>query len=173
MAEYKISPSRSTIEILGKSSLHPIHGALRDGVLSGTIVAEVVDGSIDVTASPQGRVELPVEGLSFGNSLYDRELPKRLQTRSYPLIVVELESIEPTGASGEHHFGLTLTLHGVTKSFDERAHVEIPDGETITVIGEHTFDVRDFDIEPPKKLGMKVHPDFLVKVSLVGERAAS
>jgi hypothetical protein len=32
------------------------------------------------------------------------------------------------------------------------------------VEGEHTFDVRDFNVRPPKILMLKVNPDMMVRV---------
>jgi hypothetical protein len=44
------------------------------------------------------------------------------------------------------------------------------DDHTIRLQGERTFDVRDFGMDPPKILSLKVYPDVTVKVDLIARR---
>jgi hypothetical protein len=62
-----------------------------------------------------------------------------------------------------------LKFHGVTQREDGEVTVEVNDGRTLVIDGEQTFDVREFDIEPPKFLMLKVHPDVTVRVHVVAE----
>ena len=63
--KYHVIDAESRIEINGKSSLHPIHGELRPGGLSGSLTIE--GGTEPVPgAAPEGYLELPITGLSFG-----------------------------------------------------------------------------------------------------------
>lgn len=183
MTLYNVDPVRSSVKVSGKSSLHPMHGSARSACLSGTIEAAVEAGAIDLTCPTKGRVEFPVEQLSFGNSLYDRELPKRLDTRRYPLIVIELTAASAGGASGASggatsagasrmHLDLDLTFHGVTQHFSEDVTVRFESDDTLVVAGRHSFDVRDFGVQPPKMLGLSVKPDFDVEVELVAKAQA-
>jgi len=172
MSTWTIDDARSSVEIHGKSSLHPIHGRLRDGALSGTVEATVADGVVDTAAPVSGHVEFLMTGLSFGNSMYDRELPKRLDTAKYPLVTLDLVKIQ-VGGSDTYQVELRLALHGASVAFDEAVHAAITaDGEMLTVSGEHQFDIRQFGVEPPRMLGMKVHPDFTVNLSLAAKRDA-
>jgi len=167
-----VDAERSSLAIDGKSSLHPIHGKLRPGALSGTIEATVTDGAVDPGAPTSATLRFPVEALSFGNAMYDRELPKRMETRRYPDVVLGLDkaqAVEP----GVHQVTLSLEVHGSTVSFDETVRTAVDDdGDTLTVSGEHRFDVRQFGVEPPKLLGMKVHPEFTVHLDVVAHRQA-
>lgn len=166
MPDYRIVGERCSVEISGRSSLHDIHGKARPGAVSGKLTAAFEEGALDASTSPSGTVEVAVAQLGFGNAMYDRELPKRMDTARYPTATVTLAKMEADGA-GAYQARLALTLHGVTKEFDETVHVKVDGEDTLTVSGEHRFDIRDFDIEPPKKLGLRVHPEFTVRMTLV------
>jgi polyisoprenoid-binding protein YceI len=168
VAEYKVAAGRTSVEINGKSSLHPLHGVLRPGVMTGTFRATEAGGQLDPAQPPSAHVELPIVAFSFGNAMYDRELPKRVDADRFPTVTVDLEGFEP--AEGDQWKAtITLTVHGVAKTFEELVTVSRPDDRSISLSGSHVFDVREFGIQPPKMLGMKVHPDFTVKVEVVGE----
>lgn len=170
MAEYRVIDSESEIRIDGKSSLHPIHGQLRPGHLSGSLTIEGDGADLGPGSAWEGRLELPITAFSFGNAMYDRELPKRVEAGRYPAVTLNLEGVEPDG-DGRWRLSLSLTVHGRTKSFQQTVEVSQIAAGKLAVSGSHHFDVRDFGIEPPKMLGMKVHPEFEVTVRAVGELA--
>lgn len=167
MSTWTIVSDQSSVEIHGKSSLHPIHGRLQPGSLTGTVQATVTNGTVDTAAPVTGHIEFPMTSLSFGNAMYDRELPKRLDTQRYPTVTLDLVKIQPVH-EGAYQVALQLALHGSSVTFDEAVQATFDaDGGQLTVAGEHRFDIRDFGVEPPRMLGMKVHPDFTVRLSLV------
>lgn len=53
----------------------------------------------------------------------------------------------------------------------EDLHVE-SGGDVLTISGRHRFDMRDFDVESPRRRGMRVHPDFTVRLDITAERVA-
>lgn len=171
MAKYRVLDAESKIEINGKSSLHPIHGQLKRGHLSGALTVDGDGSTLELGSSPDGYLELPITALSFGSALYDRELPKRVEASRYPTVTLRLDGAKPEGPDA-WRLSLSLTVHGVVQSFQETVRVTRTDDGKLTVRGSHHFDVRDFGIEPPKALGMKVHPDFEVTVQAVGELVA-
>jgi polyisoprenoid-binding protein YceI len=168
---YQVVDAESRVEISGKSSLHPIHGQLRPGSLTGSLTLADDSDEPAPAAAPEGHLELPITALSFGNAMYDRELPKRVEAGRYPTVTLRLDEAKPDG-EGTWRVTLSLTVHGVTKSFQEAVRVSRGADGKLTVSGSHRFDVRDFDIQPPKMFGMKVHPDFEVTVHAVGTPAS-
>ena len=154
--------SESTVEIHANSSMHPIEGETH--AISGHAEVEVRDGEIVIDPRPSGHVELPIEELSSGHKLQDRELRRRLEAKKYPVIRYELDDV----GGGPENFKLlgTLTFHGVSRQFSEEVTARI-DGDVLFVEGEHTFDIRDFDVKPPKILTLQVHPDVRVVARLV------
>jgi polyisoprenoid-binding protein YceI len=163
---YRIVPDRSTAWIEADSSVHPIHGEANG--LEGTVEAEVNDGA--VTLGGALHLELGVDKLSSGNKLYDGEMQRRVQARRYPRIVGEAKTVTPTDEPGRYRVEGDLTFHGVTRTVQNDVRATAPDERTVVIEGEHTFDVREYGIEPPKILMLRVHPDVKVRIRVVAER---
>ncbi|MGH9066417.1 MAG: YceI family protein [Acidimicrobiales bacterium] len=162
-------PESSTVAIEAKSSLHPIHGEARG--LTGSLAADVAGGRLEEAVGASGKVELPLDKLASGNALYDRELHRRIDIRRYPTATVELSAVKESGDGGSLQMTLELTFHGITRPFDAGATLSSPDDSTLVVEGDHTFDIRDFGVQPPRILTLKVHPEVAVHARIVAERS--
>lgn len=170
MPDYHLDGAQSRIKISGKSSLHPIHGRGRPGAMSGWLRVGGDGGAPGPGAVVDGHVELPVTAIDFGSALYDRELPKRLDARRHPTVSLDLVRAEAADGS-TWRLWLSLVLHGTTLPFEECALVAWPTAGELAMSGSHHFDVRDFGLQPPKMLGMRVHPEFEVSIHVVGHLA--
>ena len=169
MARYRIVPGRSRVWIEARSSLHPIRTETTG--LEGWLDLEVHDGGqVDVAAAPGAHLELPVDQLSSGNPLEDRELRRRIDARRYPTIAGDLTLMQETGEDGRYLVEGDLTFKGVTRRYEDEMTLEAVDGEMVILAGEKSFDVRDFGMEPPRILLFKVEPDVTVKVAIVAEK---
>src|SRR5579859_6644091 len=99
MARFRIDPERSRVWVDARSSLHAIHA--ESAGLEGFVDVEVDGGGrLDLTVAPRGRLELPIDRLSSGNALEDREMRRRVDTRRYPMITGELTGITSLGQLG-------------------------------------------------------------------------
>ena len=58
---------------------------------------------------------------------------------------------------------------GVTRPYEDEMTVEASDG-TVILAGEKTFDVRDFGMQPPRILLLRVEPHVSVKVAITAEK---
>jgi len=170
MTRWIVDPQASSVTLEGKSSLHAIHGKVRAGELSGELEAELEGKQLDTTKPLRGEIRFPITSLSFGNAMYDRELPKRLDVAHHPDVVVSLDRVEQS-REGAVSLVLRLSVQGATVTFPEQVALEVQDEDTLRLSGSHRFDVRELNIEPPKMLGMKVHPEFTVQVTLSARRA--
>jgi hypothetical protein len=47
--------------------------------------------------------------------------------------------------------------------------VAVLDARTVRLMGRSTFDIRDFGMEPPRILMLRVHPEVTVRIDLVAE----
>jgi polyisoprenoid-binding protein YceI len=157
VARYAIAPEQSTVWIDASSSVHPIH--------SRTVGLE---GWIDLEAPPRGHLELPVAKLVSGNSLLDREMRRRVDARRHPTISGELLGLEDVG-DGRHRTRGEVTFRGVTRPVDGELTITL-DGGTMRITGERTFDIREFGMEPPKILMLKVHPEVSVRIDILAAR---
>jgi polyisoprenoid-binding protein YceI len=171
MARYRIVPERSHVSIDARSSLHPIHSET-DG-LDGWLDLEVrADGRVDLATAPAGHLALPVDRLKAGNPLEDRELQRRIEARRHPTIDGDLTVMKETGSDGRYTVGGDLTFRGVTRSYQDQMTVELLDPRTVRLSGQSTFDVRDFGLEPPRILMLRVEPDVVVRVEITAEKEA-
>jgi polyisoprenoid-binding protein YceI len=168
MAGYTIVAARSTVWIEARSSVHPIHGEATG--LTGHLRLDVKDGRLDLSAPTELHVELPVELLRSGNPLYDREMHRRIEARRYPAItgtarhVVALGPVDRYGVRGD------VSFHGVSRTVEGEVQLDAPDEATVIITGERVFDIREFDLEPPRLLMLKVYPDVRVRVRVIAER---
>ena len=66
--------------------------------------------------------------------------------------------------------GGDLTFRGVTRTYEDHMTVEVLNDRTITMTGESTFDIRDFGMEPPRILLLRVQPVVDVRVEIFAEK---
>lgn len=169
MARYRILPERSKVWIEARSSLHPINSST-DG-LEGYVELEMgEDGRVDLATPPSAKLSLAVERLRSGNRLEDRELQKRIDARRYPTIDGVLSHIYPAGIDGSYRVKGEVTFRGVTRSHEDHMTIEAVDQRTIRLSGGSRFDVREFGMDPPKILMLKVEPEVDVKVEILAEK---
>jgi polyisoprenoid-binding protein YceI len=170
MARYTIVPERSRVWIDARSSLHPIHSTAEG--LDGFVDLDV-DGDAVVGQHPTAQLSFPVSRLSSGNRLEDRELHKRIDARRYPTISGVLTGVVPVSDDGRFLVRGDLSFRGVTRSAEDYMTLTLVDRRTIRLAGESSFDVRDFGMEPPRILMLRVEPEVKVRVEIFAEKEKS
>ena len=168
MARYRIVPTRSRLWIDARSNVHPIH--TEAGGLEGWLELDISDGRINGGQPPRGHLEFPVENLKSGNGLEDRELRRRIDARRFPTIAGDLTALEDHDEPSRCLVGGDLTFRGVTRSYQEDMTYEVHDDQTVNLAGQSTFDIRDFGMDPPRILLLKVEPQVTVRVEIVAEK---
>ena len=166
MARYRIVPERSRIQAEARSSLHPIR--VDTTGLEGGFEAEVADGRVDPGSVRGGWVEIDADRLKTGNGLYDRELERRLETRKYPRIRGEVRGMR--ALDGRYTVRGDLSFHGQTHPVEGEVQLRSVDERTVEITGEQVFDMRQFGLEPPRLLMLKVHPEIHVRGSVIALR---
>jgi hypothetical protein len=168
---YRIVPERSHVWIDAQSNVHPVHSS-SDG-LEGFVEMEMApDGGVDLSASPSGHLSLPVDRLSSGNRFEDREMQKRVDSRRYPTIDGSLDKMERSGDGGSYRVRGDISFRGVAHSYEDEMTVHAVDDETIELAGKSRFDIRDFGMEPPRVLMLRVEPEVDVRVEIVAVKEA-
>ncbi len=169
MARFRFVAERSSVTIDATSSLHPIH-TTSDG-LEGYVDLEVgTGGEVKAAASPVGELTFPVSRLRSGNAMEDRELYKRVDVRRYPTIGGVLEDLGAPAADGSFVADGTVTFRGVARHYRNPLGIKLVDDRTVELSGSSRFDIRDFGMEPPKVLMLKVHPEVDVTIDVVAEK---
>jgi polyisoprenoid-binding protein YceI len=169
MARYRIVPERSRVWIDARSSLHPIHTETA-GLEGWLDLAVESEGRVDPTVPAAGHLALPVDRLRSGNPLEDRELRRRIDARRFPKITGDMTKMSAGDADGLYLVGGELTFRGVSRTYEDQMALEQLDERTIRLSGQSTFDIRDFGMEPPRILMLKVEPHVAVRVEIVAEQ---
>ncbi len=166
VARYRIVPEHSHVIFDGRSTLHPIHSST-DG-LEGFVDLELKpDGEVDLTKKPLGQLSLQVRRLSSGNVLEDRELQRRLDARRYPTIEGVIGQMGRSGDDGTYRVSGDITVRGVVRHHEDQMTIVSVDPQTIQLSGHSRFDIRDFGMEPPRLLMLKVEPEVEVRVEIL------
>jgi polyisoprenoid-binding protein YceI len=165
VTRYAIVPSRSTVWIEARSNVHPINSATSG--LEGFVELDLEPaGRVDLANAPVGRLSLGVERLKSGNRLEDREMQRRVDARRYPRIEGVLDSMVNNGNDGSYRVSGDVTFRGVSRHHEDLMDISKVDERTIRLAGASRFDIRDFGMEPPKVLMLKVEPVVDVRVEI-------
>jgi polyisoprenoid-binding protein YceI len=168
VARYRIDPDRSRVAIDATSSLHPIHTETNG--LEGWVELDVDGGGlVACDGASAAHLELPVERLRSGNAMEDRELRRRIDARRFPTISGDLTTIQAIGQDGRYRVRGDITFKGVTRPSEDEMSVAV-DGDVIRLQGASVFDIREFGMEPPRILMLKVAPNVTVTVDIVARK---
>lgn len=173
VARYRILASRSRVWIEARSNVHPIHTEAEG--LDGWLELDISVGPdrtsmVNVDQTPLGHLEFSVENLSSGNAFEDRELRRRIDSRRFPNITGDLKSMKHADGSREYFVAGDLTFRGVTRRYEDTMTIDHADDSSVTLAGQSTFDIRDFGMEPPRILMLKVQPEVSVRIEIVAEK---
>lgn len=166
-SQFRLVPERSVVLIEVRSTVGPIgFGAM--GV-TGSITAEVAEGAIVADTEPSAHVEVAVEDLRSGNSVYDAELLRRISARRFPLATIDLRECVAAGPGNRYRLAGELTFHGVTRPAHGTVAVAVASDRRLIVTGEQVFDIRDFDVPSPTVLMLRIYPDVRVHLHVEAE----
>ena len=165
---YEVVPERSAVLIEARSTVGPISfGALG---ITGSVEVDVGCGEILAESSPTARIEIPVSDLRSGNRVYDAELLRRIDAKRFPHVSLDLSGCTAIGVGNRFRLGGAVTLHGLTRPFVGTGVVTLRDDRILEVSGEQVVDIRDFGIESPTVLMLRIYPDVTVRLQIEAER---
>ena len=169
MARYRIDPTQSRVMIDATSSVHPIHSSTEG--LEGWLELDVQGGGrVNPAAAASAHIEFAVDQLRSGNPLEDRELKRRIDSRRFPMITGELATIEDTGKDGRYRVHGSVTFKGVTQQSQNEVTLSVDGNDAIRVQGSSVFDIREFGMEPPRILMLKVSPQVTVTIDVLARK---
>ena len=156
---WDIDDGTSSVVFVASSSVHDIRSS---GSAAGWFEASIDEGEFSDRVPLRGHLIVPIAGLSSGNPLVDREMRRRVDTAKHPAIAADIETSELIT-------GRTATLTGTVSFLGIDVAVEgtisIEPEWRLTGIGE--FDVRWWNLEPPRVLMLRVDPIVTVEIDLV------
>lgn len=162
---FEVTPGHSAVLIEARSNVGPIaFGTTR---VEGSLEVGMVDGALDLDdAGPAATLSLELQAFTSGNSLYDAELLRRIDAKQHPTTTLELRNASRIGRSDRYQVEGDLSFHGLTRRISGTVGVEIDGRGALTVVGEHVFDIRDFDVVAPSLLMLRIYPDVRVELQL-------
>ena len=172
MTRYVIEPDRSVVFIEARSSVHPIN--TRTDGLEGLIDCRLDGGgALDLATPPAAQLSLRVDRLRSGNPLEDRELRRRIDAKHFPTIDGVLREIKPTADADGYLVAGDITFRGVTLGYEHPMTFTPVDEHTLLIAGDASFDVRDFGMDPPRILMLRVEPVVHVRVEIIAATSAT
>jgi len=167
---YTFDSVRSCIWVSGRSNLHPINTETR-GITGWFETVVHADGSLDLDQPVGGELHLAVDRLTSGNVLYDRELKRRMDARRFPVILGQITKVAPSPVAHPRYVVRgDISFHGSTRSFEHEMDIDVAE-ERVSLTGDYVFDIREFGMEPPSMLMIRVYPEISVRIELHGTRA--
>lgn len=148
--QFNLNNQESTLTVYGTSSLHDWH-----------IVTENQNGKIvfkDINTSDIEKLNISVktESLKSGKNSMDKNTYKALKTDDYETITFQLVKIDNVTKKSESKFAIKatgdLTITGVKKRISLNFDIDISTAKSITLSGEKTIKMTDFNVDPPKAL---------------------
>jgi len=169
VARYRIAPDRSYVWIDGRSNVHAIH-ATTDGLEGYVDIAFSPEGDVDAGAPVSGQLSLAVDNLSSGNRMEDRELQKRADSRRFPTIEGALRKIVQSDVTGSYRVSGDITFRGISRHHEDVMSIRSVDEQTIQLGGTSSFDIREFGMEPPHLLLLKMEPEVEIRIEIFAVR---
>lgn len=166
MPRFVVDTGHSTVDIGLRVNLYPSH--LSATGIHGTAELELDEhGGVKLDRPFSAEVTLPVSALSSGFGLQDWEMRRRLEVARYPDISVRVIHGEEVDASdGRYRATALLTLHGQTREVTGTVRLA-RSGMTVEADAEAVINMRDFGIEPPQLLALRVEPEVDVRAHVV------
>jgi hypothetical protein len=81
--------------------------------------------------------------------------------------------MKQTDEPSRYIVGGDLTFRDTSRSYEDEMTIELPNDSTVTMSGESIFDIRDFGMDPPRILMLKVQPEVTVRVEIVAEKESA
>jgi polyisoprenoid-binding protein YceI len=166
MPLFRVDSRRSRVDIELRVNLHPSH--ITAGGITGTIQCELDDhGRPRLDRPYSAELVLPLDSITSGNGLQDREMRRRFEVSRFPDITARVTRGERVdGERGRYRAAAQLSMHGRTREVTGEVELRI-DGETMTVDGDQVINVKEFGIDPPRLLILRVEPDVDIRAHIV------
>jgi hypothetical protein len=170
ITRYTISPEDSSLTIAARSTLHAVQ--IQAAGLRGFVEASWnADGTLATEPQPKMHVEFSIDQLKSGNGMQDREMQKLVDAKRFPKAAADLRKLEPSPSPNRYEAVGEVTLSGRSRTYNGEFLIA-NGGDSITVEGDLTLDIRDFGLTPPSLLILRVDPVLRVRLRLVARNAA-
>ncbi|MGA1227261.1 MAG: YceI family protein [Tamlana sp.] len=148
--QFNLSSHESTMSLFGTSSLHDWHITTTN--YNGNILLNDIT-TCDIKACD---ISITSESLKSGKKSMDKNTYKALKTDAHKTINFKLTSVDKVTSKGNGKLLVNakgnLTITGVKKAISIDFIADTSLSNTISLTGEKTIKMTDFNIDPPKAL---------------------
>src|ERR1700686_3160243 len=138
MPTFRVLPEESPVSIDAQSSMHPVVAQSR--ALTGTIDVELDENGQPVLDAPYAaRLRVPADSIRSGHGLQDREMHRRLDTKRYPDITVDLTDVSASEANRSYHAKARIAVRGQSQEVEGDVTLTV-DGDRLVVEGGEAID---------------------------------
>jgi len=166
MQRFEVDTTTSLMSFEARSTVHPVHA--QTSGLEGWFEGDLIAGEAPTICA--GYLEIPLAPLASGNALYDAELRRRIDIHRHPTLRAELSDWVPNGTDVTYRVLGDVTFRGVTRAEEGQMALLIQDERTVMLEGARVFDIRDYGMESPRLLSLRVYPEVTIRVAIVGRR---
>lgn len=162
---FEVQPGRSAVLVKARSNVGPISFATSH--VRGEISAKLEGKTIDLDSPITAELTVSLRELTSGNSLYDTELKRRIDARRYPEATLHLErATRTTTESNRFELSGRIELHAVVRPLHGVVTVERLERDKMAIRGQQTLDIREFELDVPTMLALKIFPEVSVEMHL-------
>ena len=162
---FDVTPGRSAVLIKARSSVGPISFATSDvrGQISAGVDADTIGADAPVAGQPDGVAHVAHVG----------QRPLRHRAEAADRRAALPRGLLAAGACGQgatatNRYDLTarLEIHDVVRPLVGFVTVEPLRRDVLVVRGQQTLDIREFDLDVPTTLALKIYPEVSVEMHL-------
>jgi polyisoprenoid-binding protein YceI len=162
---FDVQPGRSAVLVKARSNVGPISFATSQ--VRGAISAQLDGNAVDLDGPITAELKVSLRELTSGNSLYDTELKRRIDVRRYPEATLHLEhAARSTDESSRFELSGRIELHAVVRPLHGIITVERLERDMMVIRGQQTLDIREFELDMPTTLALKIFPEVSVEMHL-------
>ncbi len=161
---FTVVPERSRVEYVSGTQLGEFRGS------TGQVTGEVV---LEVASAPRAQVSVSIDPgkLRSDNAARDRHMWERLlEVGRFPAVTFRAREFRPSpgagAAGGEGVLVGVLELHGVQRPAVVPVRYAV-NGSVLQASGRFTLNLADFQMTPPRLLGLTVRDEVGIEVRLV------
>lgn len=159
---YTLSNSSSSLEIHGTSSLHD--WTIETEKQSGKLVISNTD-NLEISSL---NITVEAESLESGKSAMNKNTYKALNTDDYNTMTYSLTSVSNVTKNSDTSYKVTttgkMTIAGKTKTISMDMTVTLS-GTKVTLVGEKSFNMTDFGVEPPTAMFGTIKTGDAIKIT--------
>lgn len=149
-----IIDSSSRLLIRGNTNVNSFTCSIDSYQSGDTLEYQINQRSCDLVFL-RNEMVIPVEDFSCGNEMITKDFWQTLNSDRHPNLkirFISLNNFDDPATSSKVSGRVTITLSGVTRSFNITYTIQSNKGRIFSMVGKQVVCFSDFELKPPKKM---------------------